>query len=211
VSRSLPFLRFSVVFLTCTLFSLFFALEITRNNASRSQPFLRFSVVCPHMYPFSPVICPKIKLVKLSIAGTVEAGAGAGGEGVKRKRSDDMAVLEADLAPEPQAGMTQSLASISSPHLYQQSPPVSASPTSISSLCLYHSTCQAHQLHWWAVIERCCLQKNANPTQERSFFCFRKRFFGQVLLGHVNVECLHMHRTTKLNNAVCICCLAMQT
>ena len=38
-------------------------------------------------------------------AGTVEAGAGVGGEGVKRKRSDDMAALEADLAPEPQAGM----------------------------------------------------------------------------------------------------------
>ena len=37
-------------------------------------------------------------------AGTVEAGAGAGGEGVKRKRSNDMAALEADLAPEPQAG-----------------------------------------------------------------------------------------------------------
>ena len=36
-------------------------------------------------------------------AGTVEAGAGAG-EGVKRKRSDNMAALEADLAPEPQAG-----------------------------------------------------------------------------------------------------------
>lgn len=36
-------------------------------------------------------------------AGTVEAGAGAG-EGAKRKRSDDMAALEADLAPEPQAG-----------------------------------------------------------------------------------------------------------
>ena len=39
----------------------------------------------------------------LTSAGTVEAGAGAG-EGVKRKRSDDMAALEADLAPEPQAG-----------------------------------------------------------------------------------------------------------
>lgn len=37
--------------------------------------------------------------------GTVEAGAGAGGEGVKRKRSDDMAALEADLAPEPQAAL----------------------------------------------------------------------------------------------------------
>ncbi|KAL3151001.1 hypothetical protein ABBQ38_012874 [Trebouxia sp. C0009 RCD-2024] len=34
--------------------------------------------------------------------GTVEAGAGVG-EGMKRKRSDDMAALEADLAPEPQA------------------------------------------------------------------------------------------------------------
>ncbi|DBA80302.1 TPA: hypothetical protein ACH3X2_007432 [Trebouxia sp. C0005] len=37
--------------------------------------------------------------------GTVEAGAGAGREGVKRKRSDDMAALEADLAPEPQAAL----------------------------------------------------------------------------------------------------------
>lgn len=36
-------------------------------------------------------------------AGTVEAGAGAG-EGAKRKRSDDMAALEADLEAEPQAG-----------------------------------------------------------------------------------------------------------
>lgn len=33
----------------------------------------------------------------------MEAGAGAG-EGAKRKRSDDMAALEADLEPEPQAG-----------------------------------------------------------------------------------------------------------
>ncbi len=47
-------------------------------------------------------------MYEFSDAGTVEAGAGAGGEGVKRKRSDDMAALEADLAPEPQAGTVQS-------------------------------------------------------------------------------------------------------
>lgn len=35
----------------------------------------------------------------------MEAGAGAGGEGLKRKRSDDMAALEDELAPLPQAGM----------------------------------------------------------------------------------------------------------
>lgn len=40
-------------------------------------------------------------------AGTVEAGAGAEGEGLKRKREDDMAALEADLAP--QAGMPGTL------------------------------------------------------------------------------------------------------
>jgi len=70
----------------------------------------------------------QITLVGFSNAGTVEAGAGAGGEGVKRKRSDDMAALEADLAPEPQAGMAQSppLSAVpicfSSPHLYQHMP-----------------------------------------------------------------------------------------
>lgn len=33
--------------------------------------------------------------------GTVEAGTGAEGEGLKRKRGDDMAALEADLEPPP--------------------------------------------------------------------------------------------------------------
>lgn len=44
---------------------------------------------------------------------------------MKRKRSDEMAALEVDLAPEPQAGMTQSPVSVSSPHLYQRSLPLS--------------------------------------------------------------------------------------
>ena len=42
-------------------------------------------------------------LTTMTGTGTVEAGAGAG-EGGKRKRGDEMAALEADLAPEPQAG-----------------------------------------------------------------------------------------------------------
>ena len=90
---------------------------------------------------------------------------------------------------------------ISSPHLYQQSPLVPAVPTSISSPqhlsavptcismpCLYqqfvyHDTWQAHQLHWWAIVEGCCLQ----IMQTR----YKKLTFCQVLLGHVNMECLH--------------------
>ncbi len=90
-----PFYVFLLCILTCTPFPLLFPLEIEH------------------------------QCVLFSDSGTVEAGAGAGGEGVKRKRSDEMAALEVDLAPEPQAGMTQSPVSVSSPHLYQRSLPLS--------------------------------------------------------------------------------------
>ncbi len=109
------------------------------------------AVLCCAVLCCAVLCCASTRNV-VSDAGTVEAGAGAGGEGVKRKRSDDMAALEADLAPEPQAGMTQSPAPFSSPHLFQQSSLASASPTSISSLCLCHSTCHARQSHWWAIV-----------------------------------------------------------
>lgn len=135
--------------------TLFFS---TRLGHSPFYDFLLLVLTCtpvPLLFACEKFISTRIKF---SDAGTVEAGAGAGGEGVKRKRSDDMAALEADLAPEPQAGTTQSPAPVGSPHFFQQSPLVSASPTSISSLCLYHSTSQAHQLHWWILVERCCLQ-----------------------------------------------------
>ncbi len=44
-----------------------------------------------------------------------------------------MAALEADLAPEPQAGMAQFPASISSTHLYQHPSPLSAVSVSITA------------------------------------------------------------------------------
>ena len=50
------------------------------------------------------------------VAGTVEAGAGVTGETAKRERSDDMAALEADLAPEPQAGQSASSLDLKSMH-----------------------------------------------------------------------------------------------
>ena len=68
----------------------------------KSSSSLQFSFVTAYIKKLKSVLS---KHRGLGFAGTVEAGAGVGGEGVKRKRSDDMAALEADLAPEPQAGM----------------------------------------------------------------------------------------------------------
>lgn len=127
--RSQPFLCFSVVFLTCTPCPHFSPLKndmlVVQMRLGHS-PFYVFLLCLLTCTPF-PLLFPleiEHQCVLFSDSGTVEAGAGAGGEGVKRKRSDDMAALEADLAPEPQAGMTQSPASVSSPHLYQRSLPL---------------------------------------------------------------------------------------
>jgi len=122
-----------------------------------------------------------------------------------------MAALEADLAPEPQAGMTQSPAPFSNPHLYQQSPLVSASSTSIISPVSITVHVQLISCIGGLLLDTAAC-KICKPDNNKRNFCFKKLFFGSGAARACKCgERLHIQRTTNLSDAACICCLGMQS